>query len=233
MPYPGIPENLWPKMDRCVSAVLKDNPEYDKGRAVAICRSALNESEAGSDATDETTTAQESVTNDVFFREVTAAALQTDAEGNLSGEIIVEGLSDNGKNFYTLEALNTLADVLQNAPIYVNHDTKEQREKRPEGDVTRLIGRLPIGAENFSVTKRADGRHVATFKNGRISTSPSDRWAMDRIQQCIIGDLSIFIRGEGSEQKDGTFRVTRFIPHHRNSVDLVTTGAAGGKAKVS
>ena len=48
MPYTNVPENLWPKMDRCVEDVMAKQ-DLSKKRAVAICHAQIVGEKALSD----------------------------------------------------------------------------------------------------------------------------------------------------------------------------------------
>jgi len=152
-----------------------------------------------------------------------------DQRGNFSGQVIVEGQSKNGNNYYTREALQSIPEVFADAPIYINHTTRAEERERPEGDLLNLVGRLPSRREDFVLTE-VDGRLVCKFENGIITSEPP--LIQERIRTGIWRDMRTSARGEGEERHDGLFYVTRFVQHPRTSLDLVTIGAAGGRAEL-
>ncbi len=152
-----------------------------------------------------------------------------DDAGKLSGIVIAEGLSGNGRNHYTAEALATIADIFADAPIFINHSTDNESRDRPEGNLVNLVGRLSGTAGDFVIEDVEGGAKICRFKNAIITSEPP--YIQERIKRGIWRDMSISASGEGAEQDDGTFRVTRFVKHPYTSLDLVTVGAAGGRAE--
>jgi hypothetical protein len=144
----------------------------------------------------------------------------------LDGTAIEGGMSKN-RNNYTRAALESFAAAFANKPIRINHPSHSEDSDRPEGDVWTQVGKLP-DMDGFKITTLPNGKEAVTFTGAILSASPPDIWISDRIRAGIIGDMSINAGGEGVREGDGSFRVTRFTT--ATSLDLVTTGAAGGRA---
>lgn len=144
----------------------------------------------------------------------------------LDGTVIRAGMSANGNN-YTREALESAIAVFANKPIRINHPSRSEDRDRPEGDVWTQVGRLPE-ASGFEIVQPEGTPCELRFKGAILSASAPDIWIPDRIRAGIIGDMSINAGGEGVREGDGSFRVARFTA--ATSLDLVTTGAAGGRA---
>jgi hypothetical protein len=155
---------------------------------------------------------------------------QIDESGNLSGIVLVEGLSANG-NHYTLEALQSGPAIFAGKPIYADHPTRTEERDRPERSVRDLVGRLPESASDFYVEKitegKFDGRHALHYRNAKLSETAD--WLRTLIREGIAGDQSINAEGKGRGE-DNRFVVEAFTD--AMSLDFVTKGAAGGRGFV-
>jgi len=160
---------------------------------------------------------------DVWDRSLTEARI--DDAGNLSGVVVVEGLSANG-NYYTRGALESGADVFAGKPIYADHPTRTEERDRPERSVRDLVGRLP-GRDGLFVEalSEAGSRLALKYRGGRLSETAG--WLATLIREGIAGDQSINAHGRGREQENH-FVVEAFTA--ATSLDFVTQAAAGGQA---
>lgn len=165
---------------------------------------------------------------ETWDRSVTKAGI--DAQGNLSGIVVVEGLSANG-NYYTLEALRSGPAVFAGKPIYADHPTRTEERDRPERSVRDLVGRLPESQADFYVQQITEGkftgRHALYYRNAKLSETAG--WLRTLIKEGIAGDQSINAEGRGKEE-DVRFAVEAFT--NAVSLDFVTRGAAGGRGFV-
>lgn len=159
--------------------------------------------------------------SDTWDRTLTEAKI--DKDGNLSGVIVVEGVSSNG-NDYTEQALESGREVFAEKSIFLNHPTRTEMRERPERKEEDRVGRLP-GPEHIFVEALDDGRKALKFTNGKLSKTAD--WLATKIREGISGAMSINASGTGHE-KDGRFIVEAFTG--ATSLDFVTEAAAGGQA---
>lgn len=160
---------------------------------------------------------------DTWDRSLTETAI--DKAGNLSGIIVVEGLSAN-RNDYTKAALESGRAIFAGKPIFINHPTRREMHERPERDERDRVGRLPDERDIF-VEALPDGRHALKFRSGKLSKTAD--WLAVKIREGISGAMSINAQGSGKEDGDN-FIVEAFTAAH--SLDFVTEASAGGVAMV-
>lgn len=161
--------------------------------------------------------------SDTWDRTLTEAKL--DKDGNLSGIIVVEGLSSN-QNDYTAQALESGRKIFAGRSIFVNHPTRKEIRERPERKEEERVGRLP-GEEHMFVEALDDERMALKFVNGKLSKTAD--WLATKIREGISGAMSINASGTGRDE-DGRFIVEAFTD--ATSLDFVTEAAAGGRAFV-
>jgi hypothetical protein len=159
---------------------------------------------------------------DIWDRSLTEAKL--DKDGNLSGVIVVAGVSSNG-NDYTDASLESGPTAFANKPIYINHPTRTEMRERPERDERDKIGKLPNEQDIF-IEALGDGRNALKFRNGKLSKTAD--WLATKIREGISGAMSINASGSGHEHENGNFIVEAFTD--ATSLDFVTEAAAGGQA---
>ncbi len=160
---------------------------------------------------------------DTWDRSLTEATI--DKVGNLSGIIVVEGLSAN-QNDYTKAALESGRALFANRPIFINHPTRREMHERPERREEDRVGRLPSEQDIF-VEALDDGRHALKFRNAKLSKTAD--WLAVKIREGISGAMSINAQGSGKEDGEN-FIVETFTAAH--SLDFVTEASAGGVAIV-
>ena len=202
MPYNNVPRELWDKMDRCVADVRRQHG-YSKERAIAICHAGLVKTEAVRP-----------------LNEVAVAAPTLNADGNLDGIIVVEGVSKN-RNRYTRAALESAIPVFAHGLIYADHNLPGEP---PERSIRNVVGRLP-GPEGITVETTESGQAVLRFRGARLSESAG--WLKTMLAEGILGDMSINAAGTGKQEGD-EFIVEAFVTDYPASLDFVTRAAAGG-----
>lgn len=134
--------------------------------------------------------------------------------------ILVEGLSANN-NEYTANALESGVTVFEGAYLVRNHETKEAEAARPEGSIDDVIGKITTVRVGES-----DGQSALL---GDVFISASEAAIRTKVQEGILGGLSIKAWGAGSRADDGHFVVESFQKHPYTNVAMVTVPAAGGR----
>lgn len=156
------------------------------------------------------------------------AGISIDKDGNLSGRVVVGGMSSNG-NDYLEAALHTVGGVFAGKPVYVDHPTRTEETDRPERSVRDLVGKLPESLADFYVDTIKEGpfagRKATFFRNGKLSATAG--WLGTLIKEKIAGDMSINAIGAGQGGPNHTFAVEAFTD--ATSLDFVTRAGAGGK----
>jgi len=163
--------------------------------------------------------------SDVWTRDITEATI--DAQGNLSGIVLVEGESKNG-NVYTLGALESGPAIFSGKAIYADHPSRTEATDRPERSVRDLVGKLPESPDDLWVAPIAEGPHAGKnalfYRNGVLSETAD--WLATLIREGIAGAQSINALGGGDYNPQGKFQVEAFLD--AKSLDFVTSASAGG-----
>ncbi len=134
--------------------------------------------------------------------------------------IVVEGLSAN-HNEYTRAALESGIAVFEGAKLVADHELEEGDTARPEGSIHDVIGKVT----NVQLGER-DGQTVLV---GDVFISESETKIRTKVDEDILGDLSIRAWGVGTRGEDDRFVVESFQPHPYTNIAMVTVGAAGGR----
>lgn len=134
--------------------------------------------------------------------------------------IIVEGKSANDR-LYTPAALQTGIEIFSGRAVFADHPTSVEEAQRPERSVRDVIGRLG----QAYVGKDANGKPAL---RAPLTISKAEEGLKTKIEEGILGQMSIHAQGTGRRGTDGVFVVEAFVNHPHTSVDLVTVAAAGG-----
>ena len=128
------------------------------------------------------------------------------------------GVGKGSKALYTTEAMLTAKDAFPvGTKVNVDHMSWREKDDRPEGSVTRMIG--VIASEPVA---EADGAYA--------EVEFIDEWASKMEQIAPFVGLSIHAQAQWDEEsEEGLPIVTAFVPHPMNTVDVVTVAGAKGQ----
>lgn len=144
--------------------------------------------------------------------------------GGATAKITIISAGKGSMGWYTEEALKQAAkDGIFNAgtQMFLNHQTREEFNARPEGDVTKLVGKLTGKAEYVEGTNGKPGRLVAP-----ASVYPEFKPFVSARKEDI--GLSVRVGVEPStEIREGVPVVKKML--YARSVDYVTRAGRGGK----
>ncbi len=133
--------------------------------------------------------------------------------------IVVEGRSANG-NRYTEAALESGVTIFEGARLVADHELEEGESARPEGSVREAVGKVTNTHVGESKGKKA--------LRGDVFISAAEPGLRTKVDEGILGDLSIRAWGAGMQSDDGDFVVEAFQSHPYTNIAMVTVGAAGG-----
>lgn len=148
------------------------------------------------------------------------ATIETAGGKTPEAVIIVEGVSLNDKH-YTAAALESGRAIFSGARMFRNHG--KRGEPRDIDDAVGWLGEAYIG-------KDKNGRPALRAPMNISRAEPALRI---KVEEGLVGALSINARGMGRKNADGIFVVEQFTPYERTSVDFVDVAGAGGYADLS
>ncbi len=138
------------------------------------------------------------------------------ADGVYDAVIVVEGKSANA-NWYTQAALKSGVDVFEGVPLVADHES----EAHPEGSIHNVIGR--VSKPYLGQTK--EGLNAL---RGEVFISAAEPTIRTKVEEGLLGGLSLRAWGAGKRDKTQGFVVESFQKHPYTNVAMVTVPAAGG-----
>lgn len=153
---------------------------------------------------------------------VEVAESATKALGNVTGKrrwkARLIGIGRGSRALYTSECMQTAAAAFPiGTKINADHSSWREKEDRPEGSITTMIG--VIASEPVA---EGDGAYA--------EVEFVEEWAATIEQIAPYVGLSVHARINYSEEtEDGLPIATAFVPHPLNTVDVVTVAGARGK----
>lgn len=142
------------------------------------------------------------------------------SDGRLQVRVIEAGVNKGKDRNYGAAMLERDANIFSNSKMFIDHQTKRERNERPEGSVNDWVAVL--GEARFDREKNAVVSEATLI-------DPAFKQKVELLaEQGKLPELGVSIRayGEGERDENGLVEVTSLV--HAMSVDFVTFPGAGG-----
>ena len=142
------------------------------------------------------------------------------SDGRLQVRVIEAGVNKGKDRHYGAAMLERDAGIFSGTKMFIDHQTKQERNERPEGSVNDWVAVL--GEARFDRAKNAVVSEATLI-------DPTFKQKVELLaEQGKLPELGVSIRayGEGERDDNGLVEVTSLV--HAMSVDFVTFPGAGG-----